>query len=72
MLVVGCSLGPFGHLWYSHIVDKLVKGHGVKVTLKKILADQAVAGPFFCSAFFIGMYAVSDCSADPTNVRILK
>ncbi|KAK3090139.1 hypothetical protein FSP39_009459 [Pinctada imbricata] len=48
MLTVGITLGPVGHLWYSHLVDKLVKGAGVKVTLKKILADQTFAGPFFC------------------------
>ncbi|XP_048762316.1 mpv17-like protein 2 isoform X2 [Ostrea edulis] len=56
MLAVGLALGPFGHLWYSKIVDKLVPGVvSTRTAVKKILADQVVAGPFFCSAFFFGM-----------------
>nr|XP_022318927.1 mpv17-like protein 2 [Crassostrea virginica] len=56
MLAVGLALGPFGHLWYSKLVDRLVPGvASTQTALKKILADQIVAGPFFCSAFFFGM-----------------
>jgi hypothetical protein len=55
MLAVGLALGPFGHLWYNKIVDKLVPGvASSRTAVKKILADQIVAGPFFCSAFFFG------------------
>lgn len=55
MLAVGLALGPFGHLWYSKLVDRLVPGvASTQTALKKILADQIVAGPFFCSAFFFG------------------
>ncbi|XP_062592615.1 mpv17-like protein 2 [Saccostrea cucullata] len=56
MLAVGMALGPFAHVWYSKIVDKLVPGvASTQTALKKILADQLVAGPFFCSGFFFGM-----------------
>ncbi|KAK7100613.1 mpv17-like protein 2 [Littorina saxatilis] len=54
MLVIGLVLGPFNHHWYR-LLDKLVVGSGLKVVVKKIAADQAVAGPFFCSCFLIGM-----------------
>lgn len=53
MFAMGFILGPFNHGWYS-ILDKVVKGSGVKVVIKKIACDQAVAAPFFCSAFFMG------------------
>lgn len=56
MFLIGLCLGPFGHLWYTKFVEKLVPGAPSTTTaLKKILADQIIAGPFFCSAFFFGM-----------------
>ena len=54
MLVIGLILGPFNHHWYR-LLDQFVTGSGLKVVAKKIAADQAVAGPFFCTAFLIGM-----------------
>lgn len=57
MFLIGICLGPFGHLWYTKFVEKLVPGAPSTTTaLKKILADQIIAGPFFCSAFFFGKY----------------
>lgn len=55
MFLMGVSLGPLTHLWYSHIIERFIKGTGNKMVLKKILADQLVAGPWFCSSFFFGM-----------------
>ncbi|KAL5021864.1 hypothetical protein ScPMuIL_001019 [Solemya velum] len=55
MFSMGLVLGPFNHLWYNIVIDRLVKGTGVKVVFKKILGDQFVAAPFFCSSFFMGM-----------------
>jgi protein Mpv17 len=53
MMLIGFMLGPFNHFWYS-MLDKVVTGSGLKVVLKKIAADQSVAGPFFCTTFLIG------------------
>lgn len=55
MFCIGITLGPLTHLWYTVVIERLVKGTGNKMVLKKILADQFVAGPVFCSAFFFGM-----------------
>ncbi|KAL3869287.1 hypothetical protein ACJMK2_041990 [Sinanodonta woodiana] len=54
MLSMGFVLGPFCHVWYGAL-DRFILGGGGKVAVKKILADQIVAAPFFCSAFFMGM-----------------
>ena len=51
---MGISLGPLTHLWYNVVIDKIIKGVGNKMVFKKILADQFVAGPIFCSSFFFG------------------
>lgn len=53
MFLIGLFLGPFNHYWYK-ILDMVVKGSGMKVVVKKIAADQTVAGPFFCTSFLIG------------------
>ncbi|XP_064607347.1 mpv17-like protein 2 [Liolophura sinensis] len=63
MFAMGFILGPFNHGWYS-LLDKVVKGSGVKVVIKKIACDQAVAAPFFCSAFFMGMGLMEGKSLD--------
>lgn len=54
MFCMGFILGPFNHCWYK-ILDHFLKGATGKIVLKKICADQAVAAPFFCSTFFMGM-----------------
>lgn len=54
MIVIGCVLGPFNHYWYSFL-DKRLVGKSGNIVFKKIMCDQAVAGPFFCSSFLMGM-----------------
>lgn len=53
MFVIGLALGPFNHFWYRFL-DQAVTGTGLQVVAKKIAVDQAVAGPFFCTAFLLG------------------
>lgn len=53
MFAVGLCLGPFNHLWYSYL-DKVLPGKTLTTVLKKILADQIVASPFFAFTFFVG------------------
>ena len=55
MMGIGVVLGPFNHFWYK-ILDRYVKGEGVRVVVKKIACDQAVAGPFFSSVFLVGKF----------------
>lgn len=55
MFIVGLFLGPFNHFWYG-LLDRVIKGSGGKVVLKKILCDQTVAAPVFCSSFFLGKF----------------
>lgn len=52
---MGFLFGPVTHAWYK-ILDRYLPGTAVITVGKKILADQAVAGPFFCSAFFMGKW----------------
>ena len=51
---MGLVFGSVTHFWYK-ILDKHLAGATLQIVVKKILADQAVAAPFFCSAFFMGM-----------------
>ncbi|XP_062611511.1 mpv17-like protein 2 [Saccostrea cucullata] len=55
MFLMGLMIGPFGHLWYSKLADKLVLGSGPKVVLKKIGVDQIIFTPFITCLFFGGM-----------------
>ena len=45
--------GPPHHYWYLYL-DKLLPGRSRSVVIKKILADQAVAAPFFAVTFIFG------------------
>ncbi|KAL4236950.1 hypothetical protein ACF0H5_005336 [Mactra antiquata] len=54
MFCMGFLFGPVTHGWYK-VLDRFLPGATLQTVGKKILADQAVAGPFFCSAFFMGM-----------------
>ncbi|XP_060580992.1 mpv17-like protein 2 [Ruditapes philippinarum] len=54
MFTMGFLFGPVSHVWYK-ILDRYLPGAGLRTVACKILADQTVAGPFFCSAFFMGM-----------------
>jgi hypothetical protein len=54
MFLMGLMLGPFGHLWYTKLADKLVVGSGPKVVLKKIGVDQIIFTPIITCLFFGG------------------
>jgi protein Mpv17 len=54
MFTMGFLFGPVSHVWYK-ILDRYLPGAGLRTVACKILADQTVAGPFFCSAFFMGV-----------------
>ncbi|XP_052774618.1 mpv17-like protein 2 [Mya arenaria] len=54
MLSMGFLFGPVSHGWYK-VLDRFLPGTALRTVVRKILADQLVAGPFFCSAFFMGM-----------------
>ena len=45
--------GPPHHYWYLYL-DKLLPGKSKAVVIKKILADQAIAAPFFAVTFIYG------------------
>ena len=51
--VVGLSQGPPHHYWYHHL-DKFLPGKSYGVVMKKILADQIFAAPFFAITFIFG------------------
>lgn len=55
MFCMGVTFGPLTHVWYNVVLERIIVGTGNKMVFKKILADQFVAGPFFCSSFFFGM-----------------
>ena len=51
--VVGLTQGPPHHYWYIYL-DKFLPGKSYGVVIKKILADQIFAAPFFAITFIIG------------------
>jgi len=53
LAVVGLSQGPPHHYWYLYL-DRWFPGRSKQVVIKKILADQAVAAPFFAVTFIFG------------------
>jgi hypothetical protein len=54
LFCLGITFGPLTHVWYNVVLERIIVGTGNKMVFKKILADQFVAGPFFCSSFFFG------------------
>jgi len=53
MFAVGLSQGPPHHYWYTYL-DRLLPGTSSRIILKKILADQLLAAPFFAVTFVVG------------------
>ena len=50
---VGLTQGPPHHYWYIYL-DKFLPGRSYGVVMKKILADQIFAAPFFAITFIFG------------------
>ena len=50
---VGLTQGPPHHYWYIYL-DKFLPGKSYGVVIKKILADQIFAAPFFAITFIFG------------------
>ncbi|XP_012937993.1 mpv17-like protein 2 [Aplysia californica] len=61
-MTVGFVLGVFNHYWYA-LLDYALTGRSLTTVMKKIVCDQAIAGPFFSSAFLIGMCLLEGKSA---------
>lgn len=53
MLAVGLSQGPPHHYWYLAL-DRALPGKTAGVVVRKILADQIIAAPFFAVTFVVG------------------
>ena len=51
--LVGLTQGPPHHYWYIYL-DKFLPGKTYGVVMKKILADQIFAAPFFAITFIFG------------------
>lgn len=57
MFLIGLAMAPFGQIWYFRLMEKLIPGApSMEIALKKVLADQIVAGPVFISFFLFGNY----------------
>lgn len=53
LFTVGLIEGPPHHIFYG-IMDKVLPGKSARTVVKKILADQIIAAPFFAIVFFMG------------------
>lgn len=61
MFLIGVMMAPFGQLWYFKLMERLIPGApSIEIALKKVLADQIVAGPVFISFFFSGNYKLQN------------
>ncbi|CAL4212618.1 unnamed protein product, partial [Meganyctiphanes norvegica] len=53
LFIVGLIEGPPHHIFYG-VMDKVLPGKSTRIVVKKILADQIIAAPFFAITFFMG------------------
>lgn len=53
LFTVGLIEGPPHHIFYT-VMDKVMPGKSARIIVKKILADQIIAAPFFAITFFMG------------------
>lgn len=53
MFLVGCSMGPVLHYWYTWL-DKAFVGNAMKTVAKKVLLDQVLVSPAFGMWYFVG------------------
>ncbi|CAM9343397.1 unnamed protein product [Lampetra planeri] len=54
MFLVGCTMGPVLHVWYTWL-DKVYVGKALKTVGKKVLLDQLIVSPAFGMWYFLGM-----------------
>ncbi len=52
-LVGGCFFGPSYHYWYRYL-DKMLPGTARRTIVRKLLADQGIAGIIGIAVFYIG------------------
>jgi len=53
MFTVGLVFGPVSHVWYKYL-DRFLPLANVSTVAKKVVIDQACAGPVFLAYFFAG------------------
>lgn len=53
MFLVGCTMGPVLHFWYTWL-DKVYVGKALKTVGKKVLLDQLIVSPAFGMWYFLG------------------
>ena len=53
MFTVGLFFGPVSHFWYKYL-DRFLPLANASTVAKKVVIDQACAGPVFLAYFFAG------------------
>jgi len=53
MFTVGLVFGPVSHFWYKYL-DRFLPLANISTVAKKVVIDQAFAGPVFLAYFFAG------------------
>lgn len=57
MTIVGTTIGPVHHYYYTYL-DKLLPKSDLNTVFKKMALDELVAAPLFIAMFFYGMGAL--------------